>query len=319
MPVEPASHTQAAAAVEPAGELARELHARHATTPVAPTCSEKLSAAHAVHAAVPASALCFPAAHQEHGAPLAPVAPARHAHALTFTLASGAPECSGHAEQFVAPASANVSSAQSPHAAESFAPTAAEAVPAAHIVHAAAPTSALCVPAAHSAHGAPSAPVAPAWHAHTLTSTPPPGAPECSGQCVHAAAPAAAYVSCAQVMHAAFPASALYVPAAQAAHGPPSGPRKPALHVQAAPGCECEFAGHARHDTLVPVATKPAAQIQPTALDSEVMFVGHREHVPPTTNVWDFIPPPANVWYSILPTLQLSLTKPVSHMQSRLP
>jgi hypothetical protein len=57
------------------------------------------------------------------------------------------------------------------------------------------------------------------------------------------------YVPAPQSVHAALPVLVLYFPATQAAHEPPSGPVKPALHVQAARVVlglgELELLGHA--------------------------------------------------------------------------
>ena len=58
------------------------------------------------------------------------------------------------------------------------------------------------------------------------------------------------YVPGKQSVHAALPLLVLYFPATQPVHGPPFGPVKPALHVQAAsaelPLAELELGSHAR-------------------------------------------------------------------------
>ena len=51
-----------------------------------------------------------------------------------------------------------------------------------------------------------------------------------------------------QAVHGADPATALYVPASQTLHGPPSGPVLPRLHAQMMlPGIEDEYAPHSWH------------------------------------------------------------------------
>jgi hypothetical protein len=89
------------------------------------------------------------------------------------------------------------------------------------------------------------------------------------------------YVPARQFVHTALPVAILYVPATQAVHGPPFGPVKPTLHVQAARAAleigEYELAGHARHvaEAEAPVAVEyvPAAQSVQTALPVAILYL----------------------------------------------
>jgi hypothetical protein len=95
-------------------------------------------------------------------------------------------------------------------------------------------------------------------------------------------APGIAYVSTEQSLHVALPDTVLYVPAAHAAHAPPSGPVYPALHVQALIAALCPrvfvFTGHCTHavapgtSTYLPSAhvvhtVAPVAEIFPAIHD----------------------------------------------------
>ena len=102
----------------------------------------------------------------------------------------------------------------------------------------------------------------------------------------------AEYVPAPQSVHPALPAIILYFPATQAAHGPPSAPVKPTLHVQL-PAAELafgelEFAGHARHvvATVAPVLAEyvPAAQSTHAALPALVLYfpATHATQGPPS-------------------------------------
>jgi hypothetical protein len=104
--------------------------------------------------------------------------------------------------------------------------------PATQLVHATLPMNVLYFPAAHKSHAPPFA-VKPILQSQLLDLT-----TDCEllGQLLQAAtavAPVAAeYVLALQSVQPALPGFALYVPAPQAAHAPPSGPKKPATHTQ---------------------------------------------------------------------------------------
>jgi hypothetical protein len=72
------------------------------------------------------------------------------------------------------------------------------------------------------------------------------------GQDEHADTPSVSeYLFASQLMQDAVPAAALYFPAAQGVHDPPSGPDEPGLQVQSLKiwldGGEYEFVGHGAH------------------------------------------------------------------------
>jgi hypothetical protein len=97
------------------------------------------------------------------------------------------------------------------------------------------------------------------------------------------------------VVQAAVPFVSLYLPGAQATHGPPSGPVYPTLHGQSlVPGTESVFAGHATHSDefrqflYFPASqashgppsgpVKPGAQTQIVSPGIEVEPYGHPWH-----------------------------------------
>jgi hypothetical protein len=124
----------------------------------------------------------------------------------------------------------------------------------------------------------PAADVAFAWHAWHVVAVVAPAAVE--------------YVPAPQSVHPALPAIILYFPATQAAHGPPSAPVKPTLHVQL-PAAELafdelEFAGHARHveASVAPVLIEyvPVKQSVHVALPLAILYFPATQatHGPPS-------------------------------------
>jgi hypothetical protein len=107
--------------------------------------------------------------------------------------------------------------------------------------------------------------------------------PELAGQATHAAADVAAsvaeYEPDPQSVHAAEPVEALYVPAAQAIHGPPLGPVKPTAH--------STLTIHAELDVLPTGEVVPAGHVVHDALPLEVLYVpaAHAVHVFPIGHV----------------------------------
>jgi hypothetical protein len=105
-----------------------------------------------------------------------------------------------------------------------------------------------------------------------------------------------AFVNIPVVVTSLEPFVSLYLPAAHAIHGPPSGPVYPILHGQSlVPGTESEFAGHtgqadefrqflnlpASHATHGPPSgpVNPAEQKQMLSPGIETELCGHAEHV----------------------------------------
>ena len=108
-------------------------------------------------------------------------------------------------------------------------------------MHAALPLVVLYFPATHAVHGPPFGPVKPALQTVDTQAVPqvlPLGEVVPAGHETHALALLALvtpeYVPARQFVHTALPVAILYFPATQAVHGPPFGPVKPTLHVQAA-------------------------------------------------------------------------------------
>ena len=103
-----------------------------------------------------------------------------------------------------------------------------------------------------------------------------------AGQATHAAADVAAsvaeYEPDPQSVHAAEPVEALYVPAAQAIHGPPLGPVYPALQSATI---------HAALDVLPTGEVVPAGHVVHDALPLEVLYVpaAHAVHAFPLGHV----------------------------------
>jgi hypothetical protein len=112
-------------------------------------------------------------------------------------------------------------------------------------------------------------------------------------QVAAAVAPAVVeYVPAAQSVQAALPVAILYLPATQPVHVPPSGPVKPALHVQAARAelglGEMELAGHATQVAASVAATVveyvPGTQSVHNALPVPILYlpVAHGAHTTPS-------------------------------------
>ena len=123
---------------------------------------------------------------------------------------------------------------------------AGELDPEGQLLHATAPDSALYDPVGHTLHVPPLKPVKPALHVQSEAASLPAGELDPAGQLLHAPTPDEILnLPEGQLLQTSAPGSALNVPAAQGAHGPPSGPVKPALHVQAdreeLPAGESEF------------------------------------------------------------------------------
>ena len=104
-------------------------------------------------------------------------------------------------------------------------------------------------------------------------------------------------VPAGQRLHSAVPLRSLYVPVAQASHGPPSGPVNPGLHTQwvifGAPSFEFALEGQPRHvSTLVaPVAVLnfPCGHVVHAALPLISLYVPatHSSHGPWLTQTQD--------------------------------
>jgi hypothetical protein len=131
------------------------------------------------------------------------------------------------------------------------------------------PVTLLYFPATQAAHGPPSGPDEPALQVQLVKSVLPAGEFELDGQTLHVelveAPSAVEYVPAPQAVHIADPVNALYFPATQAAHGPPSGPDEPALQVQLVkavlPALEYFPASQSLHAAdPVPVLNLPAVQ-----------------------------------------------------------
>lgn len=133
-PDEPALHRHAdntelpAADSECAGQLV------HVASDVAASAPEYLPTPHSSQMLDPTTPLNFPAAQGLHVAPLAPLYPNAHEHALAALLPAGELELDGQSTQVLA--------LKAPEAVEYFPPM--------HCVHAAAPANCLYVPAAHA-------------------------------------------------------------------------------------------------------------------------------------------------------------------------
>ena len=142
-------------------------------------------------------------------------------HAARAELASGELELPGHVAQAVA----------------SVAPTVVEYVAAAQSAQTALPVSILYFPATHTEQTPPSGPVNPTSQVHAARAELAKGELALPGhvrQVAASVAPTAVeYVAAAQSVHTALPVAILCLPAVHAEHTPPSGPVKPALHVQA--------------------------------------------------------------------------------------
>ena len=99
------------------------------------------------------------------------------------------------------------------------------------------------------------------------------------------------YVPVPQSVHATLPALALYFPATQPEHTPPSGPVNPALQVQAVtvtlPDGELELSGHTEHvpEVLAPITSEyvPVPQSVHATLPLLVLYfpATHPVHTPP--------------------------------------
>jgi len=183
--------------------------------------AEYLPCPHCTHSAEPVLGLNEPAAHRAHGPPSLPVEPMLQVQAASSTLDAGALERTG----------------QSEHSSEAIA-TASEYLPATQLSQTseAAPSTAEYLPASQPSHTSEAAATA----SENLPAT----------QLSHTSAEAASnteYLPAMHTEHAAKPVAVLYLPAAQAVHGPPSAPVKPGLHWQAdcvvLPSSEIEFAG----------------------------------------------------------------------------
>jgi len=113
----------------------------------------------------------------------------------------------------------------------------------------------LNVPAAHAAHCPPSAPVYPMSHVQEVCASDPAGEYECDRHTEQMlsleALDVVEYLPAPQSVHAALPVAALNLPAAHAAHGPPSDPVQPSRHTQLVratlPPTELAPSGHAVH------------------------------------------------------------------------
>ena len=91
-----------------------------------------------------------------------------------------------------------------------------------------------------------------------------------------------------QFMHAAFPVAFLYFPAAQLVHVPPSGPKKPVLHVQLINALHSlqeapEFEGQDAHDPAPAVDHDATGQVIHAALPDTLLYLPatHCVHAPP--------------------------------------
>lgn len=230
-PVQPALHVQAALLLLPSDE---NEFAAHAIQPLA-FCLEYVPASHAMHwlsTVEPSIAAFLPDAH------------------LTQALLPGATLYLPVAHATQGPPSESVH-------------------PASH-THAASPCVSFVEPMPHSIHGPPLTPVEPGLHVQAATWELPVGENELNAHvsqavlCVPENVPASHGIHAssvrpptrteclpdAQLTQALSPDATLYLPAAQDTQVPPSGPVKPALHLQAVistlPSDECVFIPHNR-------------------------------------------------------------------------
>ena len=217
-PEKPTLHVQAATAELEIAELELVGHVTQVATAEAPTVVEYVPVVQSAHAALPVTVLYLPATQAVHGPdPSGPEKPTLHVQAATTELETGAFEFEGHDTQ----------------EAESLAPTATENEPTPQAVHAALPLLVLYFPATQAVHD-PSGPVFPAEHAKV--------------QFAKLVLANALDPSTPHVVHAPLPDTFLYVPDAQATHGPPPGPEYPGTHMQPligpVPDTEVEKLGH---------------------------------------------------------------------------
>ena len=224
----PAAHSEHGAI--PSGPVKPALQVQLADVVLPP--GECLLGGQAVQAAEPGSALYVLAPHCEHRPiPSGPVEPGLQPHLVTAVLPAGerlplaqAMQAAGPESALYVPATHSAHSAppsgpvepgRHTHAATAVLPT-GELLSCGQAVQFAEPGSALYVPATHSAQsGTPSGPVEPALHMHLVESILPNGE----------------LLPLGQAEHSAGPGSALYVPAAHAAHAL-SAPAYPALQMQ---------------------------------------------------------------------------------------
>jgi hypothetical protein len=122
------------------------------------------------------------------------------------------------------------------------------------------------------------------------------GEMELAGHTTHVSASVAPtvveYVPAEQSLQDTLPVAILYLPATQAVHAPPSGPVKPALHVQAARAelglGELALSGHVTQvaAAVAPVVVEyvPAAQSVHTALPVAILYLPATQevHTPPS-------------------------------------
>lgn len=192
-------------------------HAVHAQ--LSPMLFVLVPAAQSVHTDAPVTAANFPGAHplQRAACPVAENFPGTQTHASACALAVGDVLFGGHR------------------------------------MHDAEPDVFLYVPVAHAPHAAvePPRPVYPAVQTQDATVCAPPEEEVSVGHAEQFAAPASAYVPAEQLLQGALPLTALYVPATQDVHTPPSRPVYATLHVQSVTAAfwprVCAFAGHCQH------------------------------------------------------------------------
>jgi len=179
---------------------------------------------HVEHTVLPRASLYVPAvqtAHVAFGRPMSRVKyPALHLQSVDSVLPCTEVEKGVHAMHVLAVVAAGVP----------------EYVALPQIVHAAVPGAILYVPSRQGSHVPPFGPLYPALHMHAVCTLLAGGEAENDGQLLHVtidmAANAPEYVFTPQSVHATDPVDALYFPATQFTHVPPSGPVHPALQVQ---------------------------------------------------------------------------------------
>jgi hypothetical protein len=215
--VNPALQVQAARAELGLGELELTGHVRQVTANVAAVLVEYVPAAQSVHAALPILILYLPATQAEQTPPFGPVNPALQVQSPAAELALNEIEFEGQS------------------------------------VHATLPVLILYLPATQAEQTPPFGPVNPALQVQSPAAELALYEIEFEGHVIHVVeivAPVLVeYVPVPQSVHAALPVLILYLPVTQALHELPSGPVKPALHVQAARVVlalgELELLGHA--------------------------------------------------------------------------
>jgi Na+/citrate or Na+/malate symporter len=151
-PVAPALQVQSVRVSLSSGELEFVGHTVHCDWTLAPVDVRYVPVGQFVHGVVPVCTLYLPATHEEHAAPLSPVAPAVQVQSVRASLASDELEFVGHPV----------------HCDWSLAPVDVRYVPAGQFVHGVFPVFTLYLPATHKEHGPPLSPVAPALQVQSV-------------------------------------------------------------------------------------------------------------------------------------------------------